>query len=372
MRSHPKYALFIRKCDSTNDPEEYDTVTYDLARNLPDNSSLILVSTSILTVGIDIPNVRRVISLEPMDFTQEIQEGGRVLRQKKQGEIGEVYTYFSQATVDLATKMVDEDKQYKATGKKKQAPPVQGNRGDEEKSTRIALNLAYRIVADCLTAEQNSQYNRPPLNDDLCSCSSCADLHMEAGATSECISSCCCPGESEREKILSKEENPGASMLEAQVNPTPKPSRSEVRQHNRERRKMQLNLAGKETRSFITNQLHTLRDKLFDQYESHYPLFLPSNFIPDGTITVILDNFFKLDNPDTLGDLIKDYNMEREWILDIWENLRDSIPELLKIHEKHLEEKRRRAKEAREKSKMKNRTDIPPTQADPYDSDVDG
>ncbi|KAJ3753957.1 P-loop containing nucleoside triphosphate hydrolase protein [Lentinula raphanica] len=57
MRSHPKYALFIRKCDSTNDPEEYDTVTYDLARNLPDNSSLILVSTSILTVGIDIPNV---------------------------------------------------------------------------------------------------------------------------------------------------------------------------------------------------------------------------------------------------------------------------------------------------------------------------
>ncbi|KAJ3819356.1 P-loop containing nucleoside triphosphate hydrolase protein, partial [Lentinula raphanica] len=186
MRSHPRYASFIRKCDSTNDPEEYDTVTYTMARNITGSSSLILVSTSILTVGIDIPNVRRVISLEPMDFTQEIQEGGRVLRQKRQGEVAEVYTYFSQATADLAAKMVEEDKDNKATGRKK-------HHSDDEQSTRITLGLAYRIVADCITEEQNSQYNCPPLNKDPCFCSSCANLHIAEEAPQKCISSCCHP-----------------------------------------------------------------------------------------------------------------------------------------------------------------------------------
>ncbi|KAJ3841821.1 P-loop containing nucleoside triphosphate hydrolase protein, partial [Lentinula raphanica] len=123
MQTNPEYTHKIRKCDSTNDPDEYDAETYRMTK-VDILSGLVLVSTSVLTLGMDIPNVRRVITLEPTEFEQEIQEEGRVLRQRSKNDIAEAYAYFSQATYDLAVKMVEEDQTEPRTGNRKQKADV--------------------------------------------------------------------------------------------------------------------------------------------------------------------------------------------------------------------------------------------------------
>ncbi|KAJ3735283.1 P-loop containing nucleoside triphosphate hydrolase protein [Lentinula guzmanii] len=394
MRAHPTYAHLIRKCDSTNDLT-YDKTTFEMAQRESHEKRLILVSTAVLTVGIDIPSVVRVITLEPLTFEQEIQEGGRVLRRKSKGTTAEVYAYFSKATYDRAKEIVDVDKAGKSHGniaktgdKRKLHQRLEsadvGMHADQTGKAILSLDMAYRLVADCLTKEQDRQFDNPPFYQDLCTCPMCLSLQPTTSESDTsvtdppCISSCCMPGQSERDRLLQSRKE----VLAPPPDP-PKLSRIEIRQRNVERRQQQLNLAGKETRGYLRDRLISLRSKLFDKYGDNYTLYIPICFVPDQAIETILDNFFLLDTPKHLRESLAGQGLEAEWIDDIWLELHDSIPGLLEVHEKHCEDKRRKTKEARDRNKAKKMAqslgkDVENTQSqdaegqeDYYDSEVE-
>ncbi|KAF9060772.1 hypothetical protein BDP27DRAFT_1429719 [Rhodocollybia butyracea] len=78
----PELLHTIRKCDSTND-RDYNEETLHLICTGDQSHGLILVSTTILTVGVDIPNVQE----------------GRLLRSKNPGDTAEAYVYVSEGTM---------------------------------------------------------------------------------------------------------------------------------------------------------------------------------------------------------------------------------------------------------------------------------
>ncbi|THU88170.1 hypothetical protein K435DRAFT_680330, partial [Dendrothele bispora CBS 962.96] len=147
-RCNPYLAPRTRKWDALND-EEYDKETMDLVNNLNFNlHGLIIVSTTVLMVGVDFQGVKRIISLEPGDFDQELQMEGRMR------ESGESYLYVSKKTMESAQRLDAEM---------------------EEQKKSMELSWASRLVAPCRSDNQNTQYNNPPYEQSLCRCSSCTE-----------------------------------------------------------------------------------------------------------------------------------------------------------------------------------------------------
>ncbi len=73
MTIEPAYAQTIRWCDSTNDVD-YDSETFEMIfqdHSIPGLGS-VLVATTILTLGIDVPKVKRVLTLDGIEIDEEI------------------------------------------------------------------------------------------------------------------------------------------------------------------------------------------------------------------------------------------------------------------------------------------------------------
>ncbi|KAJ7590030.1 hypothetical protein C8J56DRAFT_725995, partial [Mycena floridula] len=107
MRCNPELAWRVRKCDASNE-EDYNKMTRAMVNALePSGPGLILVSTDVLMVGVDMKNVQCSLIVEPLTFDEDIQKEGRVFREQTEGQIAEVYIYVSANTLHLAQEMVE-------------------------------------------------------------------------------------------------------------------------------------------------------------------------------------------------------------------------------------------------------------------------
>ncbi len=359
-RIEPPYAHTIRKCDATNDPS-YNKETQE-AINKPDHDGgLILVATTILTLGIDIPNVVRVISVDPVEFDEEIQQMGRLLRQKEKGCVGEAYVYVSQTTMDKALAMVQADKAAKEGNgipaqSKKATRKGKNNADTPQKSTSptLSLSMAYRLVAPCVTVEQNDQYGNP-VCDPPCSCQSCTSL----GPTrNRCLCSGCQPGRCERDMVKRAKEGLLKAVQEAaklRMEALPNDVRPDIEPLVFPLDVM-IKLTDKGMRNHVQDKLVALRERMFDASHtnySRYGLYTPEDMVPDAIIPLILDNFFRLETPEVLSALTHRYKLYPDWVQEIWAELRASMPRLLRIHAKALKRAKQKKVAAKQKARVK-------------------
>ncbi len=356
-RVDPPYADTIRKCDSTNE-SDYDHDTRMAIREGDHANGLILVATTILTLGIDIPNVVRVIILDPIEFDEEIQQMGRLLRQKEKGCVGEAYVYVSQSTLEKAEEMV---KAHKAAKEGNKIPVTQkkatkkGYNQAKPSPPSLSLSMAYRLVAPCVTVEQNRQYGNPD-SDPLCFCQSC---HLLGPRRTECLCSGCKPGTCERDMIAKVKEGPRRDNLDivtSQNENLPRELQPDTAPVMPNSVKPVKKLVDKNMRKYVTEKLVTLREQMIDEPNTNYSrhgLYTPEDIIPDAVIPLILDNFFRLDSPKILSQLTEAHQLYPDWINAIWEELRASMSELLRIHADSL--KLAKAKQASTKAKARNK-----------------
>lgn len=353
----PPYADTIWKCDSTNE-SDYDHDTRMAIREGNHANGLILVATTILTLGIDIPNVVWVIILDPIEFDKEIQQMGHLLHQKEEGCIGEAYVYVSQSILEKAEEMVKADKAAKEGNK---IPVTQkkaikkGYNQAKPLPPSLSLSMAYRLVAPCVTVEQNRQYGNPDSNP-LCFCQSC---HLLGPQCTECLCSGCKPGTCERDMITKAKEGLSEdipdiitsqdenllSKLQPDTGPVMSNSVKQVKK-----------LADKNMRKYITEKLVKLCEQMFDEPNTNYSwhgLYTSEDIIPDAVIPLILDNFFWLGSPKILLQLTEAHQLYPDWINTIWEELQASMSELLRIYADSL--KLAKAKQTSTKAKAHNK-----------------
>ncbi|KAJ3966964.1 P-loop containing nucleoside triphosphate hydrolase protein, partial [Lentinula raphanica] len=157
----------IRKWDSLN-ASVHNTETRAMISAMDvEVDRLIIVSTTILMVGIDFQGVKCIINLEPDDFDKEVQMEGRMRG------AGECYVYFSKHTFEEARKRLEEEKNTGQDGliaKKSQRE----NSSGKKKKPPMHIHFAKRIASDCRTPIQNETYNNPPFGQHPCSCRDCS------------------------------------------------------------------------------------------------------------------------------------------------------------------------------------------------------
>ncbi|KAF9050826.1 hypothetical protein BDZ89DRAFT_1108017 [Hymenopellis radicata] len=202
-RINPYLAKYVRKFDALNEKQTYDAHTIGMARDITSctaayHRGLILVSTSILMVGVDLDGVSRVLTIEPTNPDEEIQYEGRVYRNPARFiGVPETYTYVTKKAMDDARKLVD--------GVRSGTITVVAHRkkGEDKKSevTAEELSWAERLVAPCRLQEQDRQYQNPPYAaPPPCQCVLCGGKLPTRPST--CLCSGCQPGTSVRDRRL--------------------------------------------------------------------------------------------------------------------------------------------------------------------------
>ena len=306
-RCDGKLATRVRKCDALNDRQGYDEETMEMAKDIETiNRGLVLVATDVLTTGMDIEGVRRVLILEPVDFDEEIQKQGRLLRNKSQGEdSAEAYVYVSEHTMKMARQMVSDD-----TYRKDQTVTAES----QADKPRLELAYAERLVAPCPTAEQNRQYANPLFGQPPCSCPLCPKYSTQP----VCRCSGCDETMFERDKIL--------QSMQIQQTAAPTPEAEAVTRFTQEI-----------TRTYLTK----LDDDLFmSGVGNRDGGYTPGNFVPVDVIAEITLHLLEIDSLERLRSLVSRYALDDEWVSAIFDTLRDHIiPAISQYHQRRQAEK---------------------------------
>ena len=155
---------------------EYNRQTFELLES--DSGVHIVIATDKLSVGIDIPDIRTVVILDPKTLDDLWQKAGRVGRDKSKVKDPQVFVYVPRTIMEQ-----------RQPGPKKK---TSGNKGDKDDSG-IDESLRAVINAPCHVSEIDAQYDNqttyPPCSP---ACSTCASRPPLAPQT-PCTCSGCIP-----------------------------------------------------------------------------------------------------------------------------------------------------------------------------------
>lgn len=255
-RPHAKY---VRKYDSMNDKETYDAQTREMTRDTAavEKHGLIIVATSILTTGMDINDVKRVISIDPKDLAEEVQREGRLNREGTPGLIVESYTYFKSATVKKAVKFLAALDQLTS--------PTKDQIRKLEEEHQITRQWALRIAAGCRSHRQNVQHHNPPFGIPPCTCIIC--MENPAPLNPPCLCSTCKPGESMLDRFLQREAETEAENIQMTSTVPDTVTRT--------------------TETIIRKHLRDLEDDLAeDESANPFGLYVPGGLFSEGAVKV--------------------------------------------------------------------------------------
>ncbi|KAJ3765143.1 P-loop containing nucleoside triphosphate hydrolase protein [Lentinula raphanica] len=353
----------IRKWDSLNE-SVLNTETREMITAMdPETDRLIIVSTTILMVGVDFQGVKRIVNLEPDDFDKELQMEGRM-----RGS-GECYVYFSKHTMEEARKMLEKEKNAAAEHEEhvmKKSKKLD-NQSGKKKKPPMDIQFAKRIISHCRTPIQNTVYNNPPFGQNLCSCRDCSA--QPRLSTFVCICGGCHKGESQRDRIDKLQElatsavsqrsrlkvTPGHTLY-LRIPAMPHPSTS----------KQPLSSIEKE---IITYHLNNLDSELFAKgIGNDHGAYLPGMFVRPPVISNILHNFCDIqDSKEKLALCLSKHDLVPEWLDAIWESLNADIKPALEDDMKRrsaqvLQQKR----EVEEAKKIKELMAIKPEDFDRF------
>lgn len=311
----------VRKYDAMNDRGTYDKETLEMISSLDSarDLGLIIVATSILMVGFDVNGVRRVFVLEPVDFDEEIQKKGRLLRNKaSEEEIAECYVYVSWKTMQDALALVNET-EHGAGNNTAQRRKEDPQHGKQAHRPSLDISMAHRLVAKCRTEEQNRQYNNPPYGQPPCTCQMCTRYPLRVDPP--CLCSGCQPGMSERDVLTTAQNilrSISADAAEAALAMGfGVPRESEEKPHE---------VMTRDGQQLVRRYLTELDDKLFeDGIGNPGGLYTPGMFVPTPVIDIVIDHFFDLDSPLKLSTLLADFQLPDEWLQGVWDTMYHKI-----------------------------------------------
>ncbi|KAF8879019.1 hypothetical protein CPB85DRAFT_1443246 [Mucidula mucida] len=196
MTIEPAYAQTIRRCDSTNNVD-YDSETFEMIfqdHSIP-GLGLVLVATTILTLGIDVPEVKRVLTLDGIEIDEEIQQDSRLLRKKVKGATAEAYSYVTASAMKRAAEIVKSGSgDDLEIGEDAEEGQKLGNKKEKKK---MSMSWAQRLMAACHSCEIDRQFGNP-LTDLPCFCRNCSD-DPPSLTPPLCLCSGCQPGQCNRD-----------------------------------------------------------------------------------------------------------------------------------------------------------------------------
>ncbi|KAI0728029.1 P-loop containing nucleoside triphosphate hydrolase protein [Fomitopsis betulina] len=272
-----KRGTYIRLYNALNWPS-YNTHSRHLMQYDPDCK--ILVATTTFMMGVDIPNIFRVIILGEPESTEEwLQWLGRALHDVRSFEDGECVTYVTKKAVENARGIIDGDRP-RGTAKK-------GGPSDKGavQSRQMDIAMAKILLASCKVAEQNAVYDNP-LSNPQCLCETCTETLAMRRLLSDCITPrpCNCSG-------------PGDLGCQPEALPDTV-ARTKAKDNNAIPKSKRLTRA---MRAVGTQQLLQFRDIIYSSASTPSTrLFPPIAFLPDPTIKTLLDEFALITSLDQL------------------------------------------------------------------------
>ncbi|KAJ8094951.1 hypothetical protein PM082_010167 [Marasmius tenuissimus] len=357
----------VRKWDATNDKETYDEETLKMIESLdPEKERLIIVCTVILMVGMDFRHVQRILNINCMDFDEELQKEGRLLREMDSFlKWAELYVYVSKAVMKTVRETVE------AHNKGMDSTKDDRNSGASRSCPTLDINYAHHLVAECRTEVQNTVYNNPPLNKYLCGCPVCVQNRTPQHQTSlsldtppPCLCSGCQPGMCERDLRSLYREN----TLHASAEATRKgfglgvvegpPEYADENQDGAASEVVEEEIRGMTAASqdIINQHLVQLDADLFQAGTGNIRGFLtPGMFIPSPVISIITEKFLAIitdwDGPARLSMELEDYDMDPRWLEAIWKTITQKIyPAIKQYHQqRELENEQRKREQKRAK-----------------------
>ena len=174
----------IRLYNALNWPA-YNTHTRNLIEKDP--QCKIIIATSTFMMGVDVPNIHRVVILgEPESSEEWLQWMGRAARGAGSGG-GECITYISKNAIERAHGIIKDGAR---------ALPKKASASDKRsgQSAQMDEAMARIILAPCKVAEQDTLYDNP-YSDPPCLCETCT---MLAISDSSDPSLCACSGPGHR------------------------------------------------------------------------------------------------------------------------------------------------------------------------------
>lgn len=268
----------IRLYNALNWPT-YNTHTRELIENDP--QCKIVIATSTFMMGVDVPNIHRVIILGEPESTEEwLQWLGRVVR--GHNSCGECITYISKNALEHAHEIV-KGEACGAPGKKGPASVKKSRHSGQMDPAMVRI-----ILAPCKVAEQDALYDNP-FSDPPCLCKTCTMLAVSDVSSPLCT--CSGPGhrgcqpEQAETAPASDEDIAGDSHLTALV---PKSKR-------------------------LTKAMHAVGIARFMEFRDSIYLanmsaatdfFTPNVFFPEPAMQLILDHFALLSTVDRLRELL--------------------------------------------------------------------
>ncbi|KAI0753497.1 P-loop containing nucleoside triphosphate hydrolase protein, partial [Daedaleopsis nitida] len=132
-------------------------------------STMIIIATDSLMVGVDLPNVADVILATSPDTVDEmVQKIGRAGRDRAQVSKARGLVYIPKTTLDTACEQVAASGAQGSSGM-----GVTAGAAQKTSSTLLNPEMATMIAASCKRAAQNAAYKNPPTFDPMCRCAIC-------------------------------------------------------------------------------------------------------------------------------------------------------------------------------------------------------
>lgn len=332
-RLHPSQARKVRKYDALNDRGTYDKETMSLVEGLDsEHDWLVIVATSILMVGVDLRGVKCVVILEPLDFDEELQKEGRLLRSKvSMDDTAESYVYVSRRTMEKAYELVSVARNADTTlgnqtgEKRKRHKPNTQTEGNQD-TPSLDLSMAKRLVAQCRTEEQNRQYANPPYGRPPCTCSQCSRAPLPLDPP--CLCSGCQPGKSKRDLLAARHR----VSLEAAQRAFKMGFGIRDDQNNVD------TVITVESQEIVRKYLIMLDLELFNNDVANPGgLYTPGMLVSPPVITAIIANLPNLETPQKLAVLLKDHHLREPWLQAIWSTLVEKVVPMLR--DRHIKKK---------------------------------
>jgi hypothetical protein len=248
----------------------------------------VVIGTSMIAVGVDIPSVRTVVIFgDPTDMDELLQMVGRIRVVHKDGAIvpGRAVIYLNPKSVERAERAIEEA-QKKGNG----VTTLAENNNERE----MDVTIARMVLANCKIKEQDDQYDNPLL-EEPCTCLTCSE-NPRPPRPSPCNCCGCRPEEEDGFGLISDDMDvaeEGSSVALPLVFEFYEPAR-EVSKPK---------LVGKK-RKFGVEQLEKLRMEIYDQVDSY--LLPPEFYLSDSDIKLILDHIWELTSEQAVSHLITD------------------------------------------------------------------
>ncbi|KAH9934137.1 P-loop containing nucleoside triphosphate hydrolase protein [Fomitopsis serialis] len=275
----------------------YNTETRELMRC--DESCKIIIATATFMMGVDVPNIFRVLLLGDPESTEEwLQWLGRAQRDVKLTDDGECITYITKGAISNARGIIDGTLSHGASRKK--------TKSSSDKNAVMDKAMARVLLAPCKIAEQDMLYANPP-SDPPCLCETCTARSARQPLRSETPWPCNCSGPGEL-----------GCQPEAIVAPVARKSKTDNPVPKAKRLTKAMRAVGMDRFIHFRNKIY-LADT-----SAAADLFPPEVFFPEPTMKAILDRFALIATPGELQDLIA----KRTYLLPHSEGLWSVIVEL--------------------------------------------